>query len=169
MEGALTGKVFWVENFHEVVEQYEPMIYHIMNSLSIYKDRDEYYQIGLIALWESWKKFDSKKGSFLSFSYTSIKGRILIELAKARKRDERNSYPKEEFWEFLIDESEDPLELATLLTYCHGLTATQKKWVILTFYYGLTMTEIAIKENVTYSAVKKWRNKAMKELKRKLK
>ncbi|QQZ10040.1 sigma-70 family RNA polymerase sigma factor [Heyndrickxia vini] len=153
-----------------IIEQYEPTIYHIMNSLSIYKDRDEYYQIGLIALWEAWKKFDSEKGSsFLSFAYTNIKGRILIELAKARKRDERNSYPKEEFWELQIDDPEDPLEFATLLTYCDGLTATQKKWVILTFYYGLTMNEIAIKENVSYSAVKKWRNKAMKELKRKIK
>lgn len=153
-----------MEYFEETVEKFEPMIYQIMHSLRIYKNQDEFYQIGLIALWEASKRFVKGKGAFSSYAYAMIKGRMLTELAKARKRDERNAYPKDEFWEIQIDQTREPMELATLLSYCDRLTLKQKKWVIMTFYFGMNTSEIAAEEKVSTSAVKKWRNGAMEKL-----
>lgn len=153
-----------MENFQETVEKYEPMIYQIMHSLHIYKNHDEFYQIGLIALWEASERFVEGKGAFSSFAYATIKGRLLTELSRAKKQEERNTYPDEQFWEYRIDPAKEPMELATLLSYCDRLTVKQKKWVIMTFYFGMGTSEIAAIEKVSPSAVKKWRKNAMERL-----
>ncbi|WP_352523801.1 sigma-70 family RNA polymerase sigma factor [Heyndrickxia oleronia] len=148
------------------MEEYSPMIYQIIHSLHIYKNHDEFYQIGLIALWEASNQYDETKGDFLSYAYATVKGRILTEIAKQTRREERNIYPKEEFWEIQASPlSRKPLELADLLFYCGGLTPKQQKWVIGTFYYGKSMSEIAKEEMVSESAVKKWKKAAMDKIK----
>ena len=59
------------------------------------KNKDEFHQHGLIALWEASKRFDSKKGQFPTFAYAYIKGYLLMEMSKATKESERSIYPRE--------------------------------------------------------------------------
>jgi len=154
-----------MEDFQMVMKDYEAMIHHILHSLRIYKNYDEFFQIGLIALWEAKGKFDPSKGSFTSYAYMTMKGRVLSELKKCSKIEERQFYPKEEFWDNQLDESAaEPLEMDTLLEYCKGLTKNQKKWVIATFYLGMNSAEIAAYEKVSPSAVKKWKKGAMEKI-----
>ena len=68
------------------------MIYQIIHSLHIYKNHDEFYQIGLIALWEASNQFDETKGAFLSYAYATVKGRILTEIAKQKQDKRREIY-----------------------------------------------------------------------------
>ncbi|PKR86467.1 sigma-70 family RNA polymerase sigma factor [Heyndrickxia camelliae] len=158
-----------MKEFLAVFQKYEAMIHHILRSLRIYKNYDEFFQIGLIALWEAKERFDSKKGSFTSFAYLTIKGRLLTELKKSAALEERYRYPKEEFWNLQLDEGADvPLEMETLLTYCEGLTTNQKKWVVATFHLGMSSAELANYENVSPSAVKKWKRGALEKIKQKL-
>lgn len=156
-----------MERFEELAVKYEPMIYHVIHSLNIYKNRDEFYQTGLIALWEAHLRFDEEKGKFSTYAYSYIKGRMLRELSKHRRNEAYTVFPKEEtFWEMKEDEDDfQPLEMPMLLSYCHGLTEKQKQWVVYTFYYGMTVREIAEVEKVSQSAVKKWRTGAMKKIK----
>ncbi|TFB14192.1 hypothetical protein E3U55_14175 [Filobacillus milosensis] len=43
--------------FDEVITKFKPMIYHIIYKLNI-KDQDgEFYQVGLIALFEAYRKY----------------------------------------------------------------------------------------------------------------
>ncbi|MDP4171531.1 MAG: sigma factor, partial [Bacillota bacterium] len=63
-----------MESFEELSEQYTPMIHKIMNTLHIFKNKEEFYQLGLIALWEANERFDPQKGSFTTFAYSYIKG-----------------------------------------------------------------------------------------------
>lgn len=154
-----------MEGFEELVVQYKPMIYHMIHSLNIYKNEDEFFQIALIALWEAQARFDSEKGKFSTFAYSYMKGRMMTELTKQTKVEEGHSYPKDAFWETKVDETkQEPMQLATLLSYCSGLTKKQKKWVIYTFYFGLTVREIAEEEEVSPSAVKKWRAGALDKI-----
>lgn len=154
-----------MENFEEIVEQYTPMIYHMMRSLHIYKNQEEFFQIGLIALWEARQRFNSDKGTFSTYAYSYIKGRMLTELSSQNKVEERNVYPDEVFWETAVDTmGQPPLQLEQLLSYCDGLTDKQKQWVTYTFYFGLSVVEIAEIENVSPSAVKKWRSGALAKL-----
>jgi len=154
-----------MEDFQMIMKEYEAMIHHILHSLRIYKNYDEFFQIGLIALWEAKEKFDPSKGSFTSYAYMTMKGRLLSEIKRCSKVEERQFYPKEEFWDIQFDEGAvKPLEKDTLLAYCEGLTNNQKKWVVATFYLGMNSAELAAYEKVSPSAVKKWKKGTLEKI-----
>lgn len=159
-----------MDNFEELVKQYEPMIYKVMHSLNIFTNKDEFYQIGLIALWDASKGFHSEKGDFLNYAYMYVKGRMMTELTRSNRYHEHVLYPKDEFWLMIEDTSfvNRPLELENLLAYCDGLSERERKWVIYHFYYGLKQSQIAPLENVTIHAVQRWRREALKKLRNKL-
>lgn len=155
--------------FEELAIQYEPMIWKVIHSLNIYKNQQEYYQTGLIALWEAKERYIEGKGNFAAFAYSYIKGRIQTELTSKNKHENSNVYPEEEFWEFIQDESPDrSFETEFILSFCDGLTENQKKWVLYTVLDFLSVREIAEKEKVSVSAVKAWRKGAQEKLKGKL-
>jgi DNA-directed RNA polymerase len=155
-----------LESFEQLAQQYKPMIHKIINSLHIYKNKEEFYQHGLIALWESGSRFDPAKGNFTNYAYTYIKGFLLKELNKANKAEERNIYPEEEYWETIEDLlSEIPLEEEILLSYCPTLTENQRKWVMYTALCNFSIKEIAEIEKVSVSAVKNWRAGAREKIK----
>lgn len=155
-----------LESFEYLSLQYQPMIHKIMRSLHIYKNKDEYYQIGLIALWEASNRFDADKGNFTTYAYTFIKGRILIEMGKNIKLEEKMVCPEEDYWEYIEDPCAiHPLEENLLLSYCTNLTENQTKWVMYAFLQNLTINEIAELKQVSPSAVKSWRCGARERLK----
>lgn len=155
-----------MERFEEVVEQFTPMIHHVMRSLSIYKNIEEFFQTGVIALWDAHQRFDEDKGKFSTYAYSYIRGRMMTELKQQRKEAERSVTPNEEFWDVVVDENgQQPFQLEALLSHCDGLNDRQKQWVVYTFYYGMTVKEIADREKVSLSAVKKWRAGAMGRIK----
>ncbi|WP_243297783.1 sigma-70 family RNA polymerase sigma factor [Bacillus litorisediminis] len=158
-----------MEEFEQLKTQFEPMIYKIIKSLNIYKNQAEFYQTGLIALWEAHERFDPEKGLFVSFAYTYIRGRMLTEMRRSNRVEQRNVYPKEEFWEMIQDDDADPMLhanhfLLSMIEGCH-LTKQQKKWVMYTCIHMLSVQEIAEIEGVNISAVKQWRKGAKEKLK----
>lgn len=155
-----------LESFEKLAVKYEPMIYKIIHSLHIYKDWEEYYQIGLIGLWEASTRFDPSKGTFMNYSYSIVKGKILTEMTKSKLHEERNIYAKEEFWECIEDSNSTfTLEEDQLLSYYETLTKNQYKWLMYTVRHNLTVKEIAEKEGVSISAVKAWRTGAREKIK----
>lgn len=166
MERARSRKDCKMESFEQLSKQYEPMIHKIIRSLHIYKNKEDYFHIGLVGLWEAAEAFDPAKGEFTNYAYTFIKGQILNEMNRNNRREGRSVYPKEEFWETVEETSADqPLEIEILLSYCQDLTEKETKWVIYTCLDFLSVKEIADKENVSVSAVKHWRMGAKKKLK----
>lgn len=158
-----------MESFDILVQRYERMIWKIIQSLHIYKSKEEFYQTGLIALWEASKRYDSEKGNFTGFAYAYIKGKIMTELTKAHKQETRSVYPEEEFWDSLGDNSHEPaMETEFILSFCGHLTENQKKWVLYTAIDFLSVKEIAEIEQVSVSAVKSWRKGAREKLKGRL-
>jgi RNA polymerase sigma factor (sigma-70 family) len=163
-------KELQMESFDQLSKQYKPMIHRIIHSLGIYKNIDEFYQVGLIGLWDAAECFKAEKGDFTNYAYSYIKGRILNELSKNSKHEERTVYPKEEYWETVEDTHFDQsFEKEFLLSFCDGLTDRETRWVLDTFYNCLTVREIAKKEGVSVSAVKQWRKGAVKKLEGNLK
>ncbi|MFO1444365.1 sigma-70 family RNA polymerase sigma factor [Bacillus sp. Bva_UNVM-123] len=155
-----------MESFEQLVKQYENMIHKIMHTLHIYKNQEEFFQLGLIALWEANERFDPEKGIFSNFAYSYIKGRFMSEMTKNNKDKERIVYKTEEFWNVIEDPSiEQPFEVKFLLSYCEALTDKQTKWVLYTCIDDLSVAEIAGKEGVSISAVKAWRKGAKDKLK----
>ncbi|MFJ5762277.1 sigma-70 family RNA polymerase sigma factor [Neobacillus sp. NPDC093182] len=158
-----------MESFDELVVQYQPMIHKIIQSLHIYKDEDEFYQTGLIGLWEAAQSFDERKGSFSNYAYTYMKGKMLSQMSQNNQCNERLILPKEEFWESIEgQESTLYLEKDIINTYCEGLTEKEAKWVITMSIDHLSIKEIAEREKVSVSAVKQWRSGAIRKLKEKV-
>ena len=121
-----------MEEFSDLVEQYTPMINRIIRSLMIYKDQDDYFQIGLIALWDAYSLYDPEKGSFLSIAYSMVKGRILHGLRDEAKTSLLVSpfEPGSRQIEDTLITEDTPLQHEYLLAYCEGLTESQKNWVV---------------------------------------
>lgn len=155
-----------MEEFSVIAEQYTPMINRIIRSLMIYKNQDEYFQIGLIALWDAYSIYDPEKGSFLSIAYSMVKGRILHGLRDETKANLFVSpfEPGSGQIENTLLTEDTPLQHEYLLAYCDGLTESQKNWVLLTFDAQMTISEIAVQQNVTIAAVKSWRRSTLKKL-----
>lgn len=155
-----------MESFDELAVQYQPMIHKIIRSLHIYKNQDEFYQTGLIGLWEATQSFDERKGSFSNYAYSLIRGKLLSQMTQDTSYKDKLIYPKDEFWKTFEDrDSTHFLEKATLQTYCEGLTEKEAKWVIAMAKDQLTIKEIAARENVSVSAVKQWKAGAIRKLK----
>jgi RNA polymerase sigma factor (sigma-70 family) len=157
-----------VESFDELVVQYQPMIHKIIQSLHIYRNQDEFYQTGLIALWEATQSFHEGKGSFSNYAYAYIKGKMLTQMTRNNQHQEKQVLPEKEFWECIEDqESSLFLEKETIQTYCEGLTEKEAKWVIASFIEQRSNREIADRENVSISAVKQWKSGALRKMKEK--
>ncbi|WP_066055735.1 sigma-70 family RNA polymerase sigma factor [Robertmurraya korlensis] len=152
-----------MEHFNEIAKQYEPMIHKIILTLGIYKNQEEFYQTGLIALWQAAKRYDRERGAFSSFAYSYIKGQLQTEMTKRNKHDEHYVSVDDESWASLPD-------LACQLSFewedldCEGLTEKERKWLMYTVIHGLSVKEIAVLENVSQSAVKLWRSGARNKL-----
>lgn len=162
-------KGFTMESFEQLAVQYTPMIHKIIRSLNIYKNKDEFYQLALIGLWEATKKFDTSKGDFTNYAYSMIKGKIQNEMTKTNKAAEITIPAKEEFWNRIEDEGAFiPFEEETLLFYCKSseLTENQTKWVLYHFVKGHNINDIAKIEQVSISAVKAWRSGAKDKIRR---
>ncbi|WP_284035552.1 sigma-70 family RNA polymerase sigma factor [Neobacillus sp. 114] len=154
-----------MESFEQLAEHYKPMIHKIIHSLHLYTDLEEFYQQGLIALWEASQRFNPEKGNFTNYAYTFIRGSLLTELNKMAKFKEISICPAEEFLVMVADCQQDlSSEKEILLTYAQRLTPNQRKWLLYTIHSDLSIREIADKEGVTVSAVKQWREGARKRL-----
>ncbi|PAE23416.1 MULTISPECIES: sigma-70 family RNA polymerase sigma factor [Bacillaceae] len=157
-----------MESFEQLAAQYEPMIHNIMQKLNIYKNTEEFYQLGLITLWQAWKNHNDAKGAFLSYAYSMVKGKMMTELTRQTNQIDRYIYPEADFWEFIEDPSPAPSPELTQELYkkCGLLSENQMKWLHYTLCDELSVREIAEKERVSPSAVKNWRHGAREKLKK---
>ncbi|GAA3319217.1 hypothetical protein GCM10020331_025210 [Ectobacillus funiculus] len=56
--------------FEEAAQLYERMIRkQLKKRLCIYRNHDEFYQCGLIALWKAYEQFDERKGAFSTYAF----------------------------------------------------------------------------------------------------
>lgn len=149
-------------SFETVVEQYRPLISYMIRKLHIRRHVvDEYMQIGLIALWEAYERYDETKGSFHSFAFKMIRWRIVSQLRKETKNvaipllDEQMLKEDVDFFGDII--WEDAMR---------DMTPRERIWLVRHVIEGKTLKQIADEEGVTVHAVKQWRISAVKKLKR---
>lgn len=74
-----------MDDFKEVAEKYAPMISALIRKVHIYRDYEVYRQVGTVALWQAWRRFDGEKGDFTPFAFRTVHGALLDELAREGK------------------------------------------------------------------------------------
>jgi RNA polymerase sigma factor (sigma-70 family) len=152
--------------FEEAIVQYTPMIHHLIKKLRIYKDFDDYIQLGFIALWEAYEKFDAEKGAFSAYAYSTMKGHLLMALKKQMKHAEHHTSLNEESLEVLETKQHNTLlEKEILYLYYKGLNKNEKIYIHEHIINDRPLKEIADKYNVKLDAVKWWGRSAKKKLK----
>mgnify|MGYP001325774607 FL=1 len=155
------------QSFQEVFEQYEKLIKNQIKSLNIYKNYDEFYQIGLIALWKAWKNYDDRKGKFSAYAYITVRGSMLDQLRKDAQYDERFAADTDKaMQENSAVYTEHLLEKERFESCLAALTEKQKTWAIEAILHGKTFAEIANEHKTTVEAVKSWRKNALKKLRK---
>ncbi|WP_377889837.1 sigma-70 family RNA polymerase sigma factor [Alkalihalobacillus sp. R86527] len=146
--------------FELLVSQYIPLIKSQIKKLNLTRNYDQYEQFALIALWECATHYDSSKGSFSTYAYIKIRGKLIDELRKEVK------FSNQFVYSHVIDQvhSQTTRSDHHLLDYLSLLTEKQRKWVEFSIVEELSLKEIALKEGVSVEAVKSWRKSAIAKL-----
>jgi len=156
------------ETFEKVLHRYESMIKKQLISLNIYKNHDEFFQIGRIALWEACLRYDPNKGNFSSFAYVTVRGKMLEHLRKENRYEQRNRLTMEMKQLDRPDrQAENMLDKEIFLSYLAPLSEKQKIWAKESIVNQKTPSEIAREYGTSAEAVKSWRKEALKTLRKK--
>ena len=155
-----------MEDFDRIAERMRPLIWSIINGLNIYKDEEEFYQIGLIALWKALQVYDPKKGNFDTFAYSYIRGMILTELNKSRKKEDRETFFSDDYEMISIpDERGEEFEREIhFLEFVNKFPEKLSRFIIMHFVEEKTLKEIANQLGVSYSTVKLWKKESLERM-----
>ncbi|MCM3636584.1 sigma-70 family RNA polymerase sigma factor [Sporosarcina luteola] len=161
-------KEFSMQEFEDVLAQYEPMISHSIRKLNIYRDHEQYRQVGRIALWQAWKRFDTEKGDFTPFAYRSIRGAMLDELKREARYEERFLPAVNEV---IIDHLGAEVEEAYHLLHdaIGQLDPREKAFIQWSFVEQYSLAECAELAGISVAGVKKRRERMMRKLKKMMK
>lgn len=142
-----------LEDFVLIEEKYAPMISAIIRKLSIYRDHEDYRQIGKVALWQAWSRFDADKGDFTPFAFRTVHGAMLDTLTREGR------YAKL----FLLSEGEhfENLEFQVrdekLPEWLSGIDLQDKEWQLLRelFVEDKGVKQLAALYGISVSGMKK--------------
>ncbi|MGY4688552.1 sigma-70 family RNA polymerase sigma factor [Salibacterium sp. K-3] len=153
--------------FEEVAEDFTPLVTGMIKRLRIYKNQEEFMQVGFIALWKAYERFDETKNvPFSSYAYITVKGEMQEQLRKDSVYDER--YTPSDFEHTLEPPAPDTeslfMELDSLAPYLKQLSPREQDWVIEYSIHGRGITAIAERYHVSPYTVKDWRRSALKKL-----
>ena len=151
--------------FEEVLKRFEPVIKKQLLQLRIYKDHEEYYQIGRIALWHAFDRFNPERGNFSTYAISSIRGYMLNHLNKENLFNERHCFDSTDVIGNIADTG-TPIEKDQLEPYLQYLSSREKTWAYETFVLGKKQQEIAADYNVSVHTVKGWRKSALAKLRK---
>ncbi|MFD3446595.1 sigma-70 family RNA polymerase sigma factor [Microbacteriaceae bacterium 4G12] len=148
--------------FEEAVHLYERLIKSQMKKLGIYRDHEDYYQCGLVALWRAYEQFEEEKGSFPAYALQTVRGYLLVQLEREKRFETRHTKLDQELVErIMYEEKEDSFDL-----YIEQLNEQQRYVMTERFCYGKKLIEIAAQMNVTYDSARHSYRSALEKLRR---
>jgi RNA polymerase sigma factor (sigma-70 family) len=155
------------QEFAIMLEQFMPMIHGAVNRWNLFRDKEEYIQLGRIALFEAWEVYDPSTGDFAPLAKSYIYGRFRQELTR-RERFQSRYFAMEP--ELLCNNeslSFNNTETAVLLRdwiATAGLTPREKDWAEAYIIDGMKPADIAVSFGVAVTTVKSWRKSTLKKL-----
>lgn len=155
--------------FDDLVVTMKPIIYSIIHKLNIYKNHEEYYHAGIIGLWDAYQAFNPKKGNFQTFAYYYIRGAILQELNKNRKKEDGEQFVDDYGWQVIANsytEKNDTSQVVELYDLLEKLPSMQRQFIELHYFKGIKLKEIAKVSNISYQTAKLWHRKILGELRK---
>ncbi|SDJ97801.1 sigma-70 family RNA polymerase sigma factor [Sediminibacillus albus] len=152
-----------IKSFNDILTEYENMIYYLIMKLGIRDSEKEFYQEGMIALWEAVESYNAKRGKFSSYAYFRIE-KAMLSLIRKRNRQKENEQAyisqvkaQQGNTAAFLEEGLDPYLHARI---AQVLTDKQMKWFTSFVLEDLSLRTISEQEQVTIDAVKNWARNA---------
>ncbi|HLR08764.1 MAG TPA: sigma-70 family RNA polymerase sigma factor [Bacillota bacterium] len=171
--------------FEEIFRQNERRIHYHIHKLNISDPHREFYQEGLVAMWNAYRAYRPDKGPLATYFNYTIRNRLIDLMRKQnREKEKENMYLYEAESQMeggnryrlgdttypLIKVADPPLEDSYYWKSIKShLTEKQWKWVQFYIIEDMPVKEIAKQEGVTVEAVKSWGKEARRKLRAQLK
>jgi RNA polymerase sigma factor (sigma-70 family) len=154
-------------SFDIVLDQFMPMVFGAVKRWNLYREKEEFEQIGRIALFEAWQVYDPESGDFAPLAKSYVYGRIRQELTRRERFQSRYFAMEPELLANSDSLSFNNTEAAVLLKDWiekAGLTPREKDWASAYILEDMKPTDIAACYGVSVTTVKSWRKAALKKL-----
>lgn len=169
-EALLTKEIVMHEQpFEKILADFEPLIKGQLKKLNLYRQHDEYYHIGVIALWEAYRNYEQGKGSFAAYALHTVRGNMLMMLRREQRFAERHVLQDEQTSADFI--RPDPTAtndmdttLSALTPYLRHLSPREKLWVREAILFEKKLGEIAREQAVSTNTVASWRKQALRKM-----
>lgn len=166
--------------FEEVFRQNERRVHYHIHRLNINDPHQEFYQEGMVAMWNAYEKYDPDLGPMATYFNYMIKNRLIDSIRKERRQQERDKQYSSDLERRQSDGNykrtgsvSSPVATPPAPSILDEefwsevkrvLTENQWKWVKLYIIDNLSQREIADREGVSVEAVKSWAKEARKKL-----
>lgn len=151
-------------DFQEVSVQFEPLIRGQIKKLHLYRSYDEYYQLGLIALWEACQRFNPEKGAFEAFALHTVRGHMLMQLKKEKRFSDRHFLGEDAMETVERIVAVEPEDVHLFDDYLNQLSERERTWFIEAIIQDKKPALIANEYGVSVNTVSTWRKNALKKL-----
>ncbi|OBW55949.1 RNA polymerase subunit sigma-24 [Solibacillus silvestris] len=148
----------------QLIFENETLIKKVIFNLKIYRDIDEYMQVGRIALWQASQKIDETKGDFAMFAYMSVKYAIIRALSKANHVSEHELAVEEDV---MIINSQQHYFITSNMEWPEWFEELNKdeQFLLIALYEKeLSVKEFADKYRLNYETIKKRRQRLLSKL-----
>lgn len=156
------------QSFEQVLCDFEGLIKNQIKKLRLTRHFDEYYQVGVVALWEAYRNFDPERGSFAAFALHTVRGHMLMMLRKEKRFGDYHVLHDEHQTTAYIDEQTsyhlDSSLFSSLTPYLSHLTEREQLWVVEAIIHDKKLGEIAREHGVSTNTVSSWRKQAIRKL-----
>lgn len=154
-----------MQQIDEQIENYEYLILRVLGKYRIFKDQDNFMQVGRLAIWQALQVFDSSKGDFEMYAYMRVKFAIIRELRNNAKVTDKEVVMDEDplmnWIDGLIEQKQQELDRPE---WYWQLFSHEQRLIEMLFYEGYQMKDVAQNEGVSYEALKKRRKKLLMKI-----
>ena len=152
--------------FEQLVSEMEPMIAKLLSKCRIYKNKDEYRQIALIALWKAYSNYDESKYSYKAYLYNQIRYDVIDALRYYAKREAVFIPTSDEKISFYLENGQEILTSTPVLEKMFKqMTDEEKQLLHAVFVEQQTNEELAEQFGISVEAAKKRKYRLKNKLK----
>ena len=154
-----------MQSAEQVVAQNEYLVKRAVSKLKIYRNFEEYMQIGRIALWQCLSDYDEHLGEFEMFAYMRIKYALIRALQRDRKVVEHEVAIEQDDLNFHIDQKQQVSLVSNYPYWFDYLSEEDRKVLTMLYFEGKTTQEVAKQLGYSYEAMKKRKQRLLNKLK----
>lgn len=158
-----------MDEFNRLLNDYEPMIYHLLKKYRVRDPEGEFYQELAICLWQATLDYEHEKMKFSTYVYNKMQFRLIDLFRKderKRNREEKYRLHVETNGQFQTMMSvPDSLFIGQLKSL---LTKNEWFWFEGHVLKGQTLVEIGKSLGVSANAVRHYKRSAVRKLKNRI-